>query len=49
MVFVVVYTTKYGRLNVAISQVYYVMSPDFCGEYQNYTFLETLLYKQSEN
>ena len=32
----------------ADSQVYYVISPDFFGEYQNYTFLETLLYKQSE-
>ena len=30
------------------SQVHYAISPDFFGEYQNYTFLETLLYKQSE-
>ena len=30
------------------SQVHYVISPEFCGEYENYTFLETLLYKQSE-
>ena len=30
------------------SQVHYVISPDFCGEYKKYSFLETLLYKQSE-
>jgi len=30
------------------SQVHYVILPDFCGEYQNYTLLETSLYKQSE-
>ena len=25
-----------------ISQVLYVISSDFCGEYENYTFLESL-------
>ena len=30
------------------SWVHYVISPDFCAEYQNYTFLETLLNKESE-
>ena len=30
------------------SQVHYVVSPENCGEYTKYTFLETLLYKQSE-
>src|SRR6218665_3683457 len=30
------------------SPVHYVLSPDFCGEYENYTFLESLWHRQSE-
>ena len=30
------------------SQVHYVILSEFCGEFENYTFLESLLYKQSE-
>jgi len=41
------YASHQSRSKVDI-QVHYVISPDFCGEYQKYTSLETLYYKQSE-
>jgi len=30
------------------SPVHYVISPEFFGEYENYTFLESLWHRQSE-